>query len=128
MVDCHIHTVLDGLYWKAAIDRHREQPLESYIQRVVETYRDLGYTYLRDGGDRWGAGKRARELAAPMGITYRTPLSPLCKVGCYGAFIGETFQNEKEQTTCNELSYTAPSEKVKVCSLLYYTLFFLKSQ
>ncbi len=88
--------VLDGLYWKDAIDRHRESPLESYIQNVLDVYRDLGYTYLRDGGDRWGVGKRARQLAAPMGITYRTPLSPLCKEGCYGAFIGETFRNEQE--------------------------------
>ena len=88
--------VLDGLYWKDAIDRHKELPREDYIQKVLRTYRDLGYTYLRDGGDRWGVGKRARELAAPMGITYRTPLSPLCKAGCYGAFIGETFQNELE--------------------------------
>ena len=114
MVDCHIHTVLDGLYWKAAIDRHREQPLESYIQRVVETYRDLGYTYLRDGGDRWGAGKRARELAAPMGITYRTPLSPLCKVGCYGAFIGETFQNEKEFAALAEKQKKNGADFIKI--------------
>lgn len=91
-----MHTVLDGLYWKSAIDRHRESPVDGYIQKILETYRELGYTYLRDGGDRWGVGKRARQLAAPMGITYRTPLSPLCKEGCYGAFIGETFQNEKE--------------------------------
>lgn len=96
MVDCHVHMVLDGLYWKDAIDRHKELPREDYIQKVLCIYRDLGYTYLRDGGDRWGVGKRARELAAPMGITYRTPLSPLCKAGCYGAFIGETFQNELE--------------------------------
>lgn len=91
-----MHMVLDGLYWKDAIDRHKELPREDYIQKVLNTYRDLGYTYLRDGGDRWGVGKRARELAAPMGITYRTPLSPLCKEGCYGAFIGETFRNELE--------------------------------
>lgn len=91
-----MHMVLDGLYWKDAIDRHKEFPREDYIQKVLRTYRDLGYTYLRDGGDRWGVGKRARELAAPMGITYRTPLSPLCKAGCYGAFIGETFRNELE--------------------------------
>ena len=96
MIDCHMHMVLDGLYWKDAIDRHKELPREDYIQKVLCIYRDLGYTYLRDGGDRWGVGKRARELAAPMGITYRTPLSPLCKEGCYGAFIGETFQNELE--------------------------------
>ena len=96
MVDCHMHTVLDGLYWKAAIDRHREKPLESYIQAVLNTYRELGYTYLRDGGDRWGVGRKARDMAGEFGITYRTPLSPLCKKGHYGAFIGETFENLKE--------------------------------
>ncbi len=96
MIDCHMHMVLDGQYWKSAIERHREAPLETYIRDVLETYRNLGYTYLRDGGDRWGVGKKARELAAPMGITYRTPLSPICKEGCYGAFIGEIFRNEKE--------------------------------
>ena len=96
MVDCHMHMILDGVEWKRSIARHADGPKEAYIQRVLASYRDLGYTYLRDGGDRWGAGKRARELAAPMGITYRTPLSPLCKEGCYGGFIGETFQNERE--------------------------------
>ena len=96
MIDCHMHMILDGVEWKASIARHANGPKEDYIQKILEGYRELGYTYLRDGGDRWGAGKRARELAAPMGITYRTPLSPLCKEGCYGGFIGETFQNEKE--------------------------------
>ena len=96
MIDCHMHMILDGVEWKASIARHTNGPKEDYIQKILEGYRELGYTYLRDGGDRWGAGKRARELAAPMGITYRTPLSPLCKEGCYGGFIGETFQNEKE--------------------------------
>ena len=96
MIDCHMHMILDGVEWKASIARHANGPKEDYIQKILEGYRELGYTYLRDGGDRWGAGKRARELAAPMGITYRTPLSPLCKEGCYGGFIGETFQNEKK--------------------------------
>ena len=96
MIDCHMHMVLDGLDWKNALSRHQNGPKEDYILDVLTIYRNLGYTYLRDGGDRWGAGKRARELAAPMGITYRTPLSPLCKAGCYGSFIGETFETEKE--------------------------------
>ena len=114
MVDCHMHTVLDGHYWKAAIDRHREQPLESYIRQVVETYRDLGYTYLRDGGDRWGVGKKARQLAGAMGITYRTPLSPLCKEGCYGAFIGETFRNEEEFARLAEKQRSNGADFIKI--------------
>ncbi len=109
-----MHTVLDGLYWKDAIDRHRQRPLEGYIQEVLKTYKTLGYTYLRDGGDRWGVGKRARQLAAPMGITYRTPLSPLCKAGCYGAFIGETFQNEKEFAALAEKQKKNGADFIKI--------------
>ena len=30
-----------------------------------------------------------------IGITYRTPLSPLCRAGHYGAFIGKKFENLK---------------------------------
>ena len=95
-MDCHMHMILDGVEWKSAIGRHREKPEDGFIRRVLSAYRDGGYTYLRDGGDRWGAGKRARELAPEYGITYRTPLSPLCKKGHYGAFIGESYVNLKE--------------------------------
>lgn len=95
-VDCHMHMVLDGVDWRAAIGRHREKPDEAWIRRVLEVYRDKGFTYLRDGGDRWGVGKRARELASEYGIRYRTPLAPLCKAGHYGAFIGEKYENFRE--------------------------------
>ena len=77
--DCHMHMILDGIDWKSAIARHRERPDEEFIHRVLKVYQEQGYTYLRDCGDRWGAGKRARALAKDYGITYRTPLAPLCK-------------------------------------------------
>ena len=94
--DCHIHMVLDGENWKAAIARHREKADEKWIRQTLARYHNLGFTYLRDGGDRWGVGKRARELAGEYGITYRTPLAPLCKAGHYGGFIGEKYENLKE--------------------------------
>ena len=94
--DVHMHMIMDGYEWKSAIARHSERPDETFIRSVLAAYRDLGYTYLRDGGDRWGAGKRSRELAPEYGITYRTPLAPLCKAGHYGAFIGLTWENFRE--------------------------------
>ena len=90
--DCHMHMILDGYEWKTAIARHKKEPDEAFIRQVLSAYQKLGYTYLRDGGDRWDAGKRAREIAKEYGITYRTPLAPLCKVGHYGAFIGLTWE------------------------------------
>ena len=96
--DCHMHMVLDGVEWRGAIGRHQPQPNEAFIHKALETYRRCGITYLRDGGDRWGVGAKARELAGQYGITYRTPLAPLCQKGHYGGFIGECYVNLKEYT------------------------------
>jgi len=89
--DCHMHMILDGYEWKEAIARHAGGPDVPWIRDVLETYQSQGYTYLRDGGDRWGAGAMARELAPEYGICYRTPLAPICRAGHYGAFIGEKY-------------------------------------
>ena len=96
IADCHMHMVLDGEDWKAAIGRHQPKPQEEFIRRTLQHYRELGVTYLRDGGDRWGVGARARELAAEYGITYRTPLAPLCLQGHYGSFIGLQYENLRQ--------------------------------
>lgn len=93
MVDCHMHMVLDGLWWRTALDRHSGGPDIPWIRQQLETYRERGFTWLRDGGDRLGAGKAARELAGEYGITYRTPLSPLHWKGHYGGFIGTGFED-----------------------------------
>lgn len=94
--DCHIHMVLDGADWRAAIGRHSGGADMGWIRRVLETYRASGVTYLRDGGDRWGVGAAARAIAPEYGITYRTPLAPLCRDGHYGSFIGESYVNLKD--------------------------------
>ena len=91
--DCHMHMILDGLDWKTAIGRHKNGPDLEFIRKTLGIYQRLGYNYLRDGGDRWGAGAKARELAPEYGIVYRTPLANLCKAGHYGAFIGEKYEN-----------------------------------
>ena len=94
--DCHMHMILDGYEWKAAIARHAEKTDDAWIRQQIETYHQLGFTYLRDGGDRWGAGKKAREIAKEYGITYRTPLANICKAGHYGGFIGKTYRDFRE--------------------------------
>lgn len=91
-----MHMILDGYEWKGAIARHAVQPDDAWIRQQIETYHKLGFTYLRDGGDRWGAGARAREIAKEYGITYRTPLANLCKAGHYGGFIGKKYENLRE--------------------------------
>ena len=94
--DCHMHMLLDGGYYKTAIDRHREKPDEKFVRETLETYRRMGYTFLRDGGDRFGAGALAKSLAGEYGIDYRSPLFPIYKKGHYGAFIGRGFGTLEE--------------------------------
>lgn len=112
--DCHIHMVLDGVDWKQAIARNSICPNEDFIRQTLATYRDLGYTYLRDGGDRWGVGAKARELAPDYGIIYRTPLAPLCFAGHYGAFIGRTYENLREYARLVVQTRTAGGDFIKI--------------
>ncbi len=94
--DCHMHMVLDGVQWRSAIGRHSGGVDEHWVRQILARYQELGFVYLRDGGDRWGVGAKARELAAEYGIRYRTPLAPLCKAGHYGAFIGTSYASFRE--------------------------------
>lgn len=114
LADCHIHMVLDGENWRAAIGRHRERPDEACIRRTLKVYRDRGFTYLRDGGDKWGVGLRARELAGAYGIRYVTPCAPLCMAGHYGGFIGEKYESLKEFTALVEKQKRLGADFIKL--------------
>lgn len=112
--DCHIHMVLDGADWKRAIARHSGGVQEAWVRRVLEAYQKLGFSYLRDGGDRWGVGAKARSLAGEYGITYRTPLSPLCAQGHYGGFIGEKYENLSEYAAKVSRKRTEGADFIKI--------------
>ena len=112
--DCHMHMVLDGFDWRSSIARHREAPHIPTIRAALDIYGRQGYTYLRDGGDRWGVGAAARELAPEYGITYRTPLAPLCKAGHYGSFIGLAYENFKEYAALVESHRKNGADFIKI--------------
>ena len=94
--DCHIHIALDGADWKRALGRHKIAPDEGFIRATLEHYHRLGFDFLRDGGDRWGAGEFAAKIAAEYGIRYRTPCFPIYKMGHYGSFIGRGYETVDE--------------------------------
>jgi len=94
--DHHIHMVLDGKFWRSAIARHENGVDQNWVHSILARYRDLGYTYLRDGGDKWGVCAYARQVSAEYGITYKIPFAPISKAGHYGGFIGEQYGSLKE--------------------------------
>ena len=112
--DCHMHMILDGYDWKSAIQRHAQGPEDGFIRQVLSTYQQLGITYLRDGGDRWGASKRARQLAPDYGITYRTPLAPLCCKGHYGSFIGLAYEDLRQYARLVAQQRQAGADFIKI--------------
>lgn len=91
LADCHIHMALDGYDWREAFARHIQKPDEAWIRQVLSKYRDAGVSYLRDGGDKFGAGAVAAKIAPQYGICYRTPIFPIYKNGHYGSFIGRGY-------------------------------------
>ncbi len=94
--DVHIHMILDGVYFREAIDAHKAAPVDGLIRSRLEDYARRGVRFLRDGGDAWGVSLRARALAKDYGIDYRSPAFPIYKKGHYGAFIGRGFGDFSE--------------------------------
>lgn len=112
--DCHIHMVLDGQDWKAAIAAHREAPNDAIIRMNLRRWQAAGITYLREGGDRWGVGARARALAPEYGIRLITPLSPLCLAGHYGSFIGTSFETPRQYAALVEKQKKDGADFIKI--------------
>ena len=56
--DLHIHMILDGVYYRAAIDAQKEHPLDGLVRARLSDYQARGVCLLRDGGDAWGVSRR----------------------------------------------------------------------
>ncbi len=92
----HAHIFMDGADYHASVEAHRNGPDERRIRAHLAEYQQRGISFVRDGGDHFGASFLARELAPEYGITYRTPGAALYKKGHYGRVAGEPFENLRE--------------------------------
>ena len=112
--DCHIHMILDGVYYRAAIDAQKERVDEALVRARLEAYRDAGVRFLRDGGDAWGVGSFAARIAGEYGIDYRTPAFPIHRKGRYGGFIGRGYDTLKEYATLVGLARKQGADFIKI--------------
>lgn len=94
--ECHAHIFMNGYNYKKAVLTHQNVPDEQEIRKNLKAYQDAGVTFVRDGGDRFGASLLARRLAPEYGITYLTPGFAIHKKGYYGSVVGEAFESMKE--------------------------------
>ena len=112
--DCHIHMILDGVYYRAAIDAQKERVDEALVRARLEAYRDAGIHFLRDGGDAWGVGSFAARIAGEYGIDYRTPAFPIHRKGYYGGFIGKGYETLKEYATLVGIAREQGADFIKI--------------
>ncbi len=89
--ECHAHMVLDSIDFHQAIARHEHGVQDDIVRRNLKAYQDRGITFVRDGGDRYGVCKRAKQLAPEYGIDYRIPTFTIIQKDHYGSFLGRPY-------------------------------------
>lgn len=94
--ECHGHIFMNGTNYPKAVEMHRNGVNREDVREKLDTYRKLGISFFRDGGDTMGVSEYARSIAAEYGIDYRTPVFAIHKNGHYGKIVGLGFDNRKE--------------------------------
>lgn len=90
--ECHGHIILDGIYFKDAIEKHETIPNDTIIRSCFQQYQKRKITFFRDGGDNKGVSVRAAELAFEYNIDYRSPIFAIYKKNRYGSMVGNSFE------------------------------------
>lgn len=94
--ECHAHMIMDGVNYKKAVELHQDGVVDRWIREKLEEYRRRDIFFVRDGGDARGVSRRAMELSAEYGITYRSPIFAIHKKGHYGGIVGLPFETWRE--------------------------------
>ena len=94
--ECHAHIFMDGINYREAVKCHKDGADEKIIREHLEAYKKAGISFVRDGGDPYGASVLARKLAPEYGIDYRTSAFAIHKAGHYGSIVGKSFTDLKE--------------------------------
>ena len=96
LYDCHGHIFMDGRSFREAADRHKNGPDEGAVRSALKALQGEGVVYFRDGGDPFGAGLFAREIAPEYGIEYATCAFAIHKKGHYGGIVGFEWSDMNE--------------------------------
>lgn len=94
--ECHAHIFMNGSDYHAAVEAHKTAPNIPLIRAHLKEYQKRGITFIRDGGDHFGASVIAKKLAPEYGITYITPGFALFRKGHYGRVVGIPFESRQE--------------------------------
>ena len=108
---------MNGTDYRKAVQTHKVQANEASVRSALEAYRKAGVTYVREGGDPYGASLLAGRLASEYGIEYRSPVFAIHKNGHYGKIVGRGFE-EYHQRVLEAASEGADFIKIMTTGLL----------
>lgn len=111
----HMHIFMNGTDYRQAVADMKSGRMEEVVRRNLAAYQSAGITWIRDGGDHYGASVFARSIAGEYGITYRTPCFGIHKKGHYGGIVGLAFEDMKEY---HELVRRAIREKADFIKIM----------
>lgn len=123
--ECHAHIIMDGKNYKEAVALHKNGVKEEVIRAHFRIWREMGITFVRDGGDALGVSGRAKELAPEYGIDYRTPIFAIHKKGHYGGIVGHAFSDWKEyhSLVCRAKKEGADFIKIMISGIMEFGAF-----
>ena len=87
---------MNGTDYRQAVADIKEGKRNDVVRKNLDVYRAHGISWIRDGGDHYGASVYARSIAWEYGIVYRTPIFGIHKKGHYGGIVGRAFSDMRE--------------------------------
>ncbi|MCD7884374.1 MAG: amidohydrolase family protein [Lachnospiraceae bacterium] len=112
--ECHMHIFMNGCNYRQAAAQYKRGVDEADIREKLAAYAQEGVTFLRDGGDHYGASVLAAQIAPEYGITYRTPVFAIHKNGHYGGIVGRGFDTMKDYRHLVQEAGEAGADFIKI--------------
>lgn len=112
--ECHAHIALDGVKYQTSAARHKRGVDKARVRAHLAAYQARSVSFIRDGGDSWGASLYAKRIAAEYGIDFRTPAFGMHKQGHYGSIVGRSFNTLKEYAALVDEAAEKGADFIKV--------------
>ncbi|MBR6812422.1 MAG: amidohydrolase family protein [Oscillospiraceae bacterium] len=114
LYECHGHIMLDGQDFNKARSKHINGADETAVREQLCKLKNAGVLYFRDGGDPYGVGLKAKNIALDMGIEFSTCAFAIHKKGSYGSILGKCWQTESEQISLIKEAKAAGADFIKL--------------
>ena len=130
ITELHAHVFMDGIDYQKSAARFKNGVDTDAVRSALSEYQKRGITFVRDGGDHFGACSYAKSIAQEYGITYLMPVFALYKEGNYGKVAGVPYKNLKEYQALvlKAKSLGADFIKIMVSGILDFNRFGVVSE